>query len=157
MNAQIDVTASPSADDAGQQSGDAKCEVTDTHARAATAHAEQVSPAISLAISPSTDENYKSESDGNQSSNQSGTGNAMNACYKCKHRGEVAGSAHSSCQHPSAHPGCILVFGRGMSTVSYSKVRIRADAHGVNSGWFLWPLNFDPVWLDECTLFEAKP
>ena len=26
--------------------------------------------------------------------------------------------------------------------------------HGRNKGWFLWPLNFDPVWLVSCDGFE---
>ena len=34
---------------------------------------------------------------------------------------------------------------------------VRGNTHGVRSGWFIWPINFDPVWLEECTLFETKP
>ena len=146
-------TASHAADDAGKLKGATPCEVTDTHAPAQTGHAEQVSPAISLAISPSTDENYKIESDGIQPSNQSGTGNVPN-CYKCKHRGEVLGDAHSSCRHPAASPLYSQFFLMGKSAIASNEFELRGNTHGVRSGWFVWPINFDPVWLEQCSLFE---
>ncbi len=64
----------------------------------------------------------------------------MNECYKCKHRGTVPGSAHSSCKNGK----------------SARELNIRADNHGVRSGWFFWPLNFDPVWLENCDGFEER-
>jgi len=56
-------------------------------------------------------------------------------CYECKHRGEVPGSAHSSCNHPTG-------------------LKIKGNEHGIRSGWFNHPNNFDPVWLEECDGFE---
>lgn len=31
---------------------------------------------------------------------------------------------------------------------------ITANPHGVKNGWFSWPFNFDPVWLESCSGFE---
>jgi len=28
------------------------------------------------------------------------------------------------------------------------------DPHGVKKGWVLWPLNFDPAWLESCKFFK---
>lgn len=57
-------------------------------------------------------------------------------CYKCKNRGEVFYSAHSSCNNPDT----------GMT----------GDEHGRRNGWFNYPNNFDPVWMTkECDNFEA--
>jgi hypothetical protein len=56
-------------------------------------------------------------------------------CYKCRHRGEVLGDAHSRCKNLSA--------------------KVTAHSHGVQSGWFNWPNNFDPRWLHACDGFEA--
>lgn len=88
-------------------------------------------------------------------------------CYECIHRGTIPGDAHSCCNHPQS----------GINTDSiaklmaiFSSVRrvspclcaegiaalgIDANMHGVENGWFNWPYNFDPVWLNTCTGFEA--
>ena len=57
-------------------------------------------------------------------------------CYKCKYRGEVAGSCHSCCEN--------------------YKANVKGNAHGRKNGWFCHPFNFDPVWLDECDGFKEK-
>lgn len=57
-------------------------------------------------------------------------------CYECKWRGEIPGDAHSTC---------------GNRTASVS-----GNKHGIRMGWFAWPWNFDPVWLEKCDGFEAK-
>jgi hypothetical protein len=33
---------------------------------------------------------------------------------------------------------------------------ITANPHGIRNGWFNWPWNFDPVWLETCSGFSAK-
>ena len=33
---------------------------------------------------------------------------------------------------------------------------IRGNFHGIRHGWFNWPYNFDPVWLDTCNGFEMR-
>ena len=79
----------------------------------------------------------------------------MSKCYKCKYRGNVPGSAHSLCWHPGNETGIFDMF----STVNREnmiKLNIKANAHGVKSGWFMWPVNFDPVWLENCDGFVEK-
>lgn len=73
-------------------------------------------------------------------------------CYECIHRRTVPGDAHSECAHPITEP-----FGAASGIVGMGDVLgIVANPHGVRSGWFLWPVNFDPVWLESCNGFESK-
>lgn len=144
---------------AAQQQGEGQCdEVTASHARDSTVIAESVSPAISLAISPASDENYTTESKGNQSSNQPGTSNEKPNCYKCKYRGELSYSCHSQCNHPALEGKAkIKAVAYILSCGYYPAMGIRGNRHGIKSGWFAWPLDFDPVWLESCYGFtEAK-
>jgi hypothetical protein len=30
------------------------------------------------------------------------------------------------------------------------------NPHGIKNGWFFWPLNFDPVWLEACNGFTER-
>lgn len=55
-------------------------------------------------------------------------------CYKCVHRLDVPGDVHSRCNN--------------------HKAKVFAKTHGVRNGWFHWPINFDPVWLETCTGFS---
>ena len=57
-------------------------------------------------------------------------------CYKCKFRGELVGNAHSQC--------------------SNLKATVVGNKHGIENGWFFWPFNFDPVWLESCDGFEPE-
>jgi hypothetical protein len=58
-------------------------------------------------------------------------------CYKCVHRLSVPGDAHSRCNNISAS--------------------VSGNPHGIKKGWFIWPLNFDPVWLESCDGFSDDP
>ena len=85
-------------------------------------------------------------------------------CYECQYRRDLPGDAHSRCAHPkvvevepndnmfslmaAAFKPEMVVVGRELNIV--------ADAHGVQSGWFTWPGNFDPTWLENCDGFTAK-
>ena len=60
-------------------------------------------------------------------------------CYKCKYRGTIPGDCHSKCNHPKPQ-----------------SCNIKGNKHGISSGWFMWPWNFDPVWLENCNGFENK-
>lgn len=76
-------------------------------------------------------------------------------CYKCEYRGEVPGDAHSCCNHPSVEcdpwdAALAFIKRRG------SPLDILANEHGVSHGWFIWPVNFDPVWLENCEGFKEK-
>jgi hypothetical protein len=88
-------------------------------------------------------------------------------CYECKWRGEVPGSCHSSCHHPAfaaAHDDPLgALFGllgkRGplaQSQITADECKVEGHLHGIRSGWFVHPYNFDPVWLKSCTGFQAR-
>lgn len=79
-------------------------------------------------------------------------------CYKCKHRGEVPGSVHSSCRHPMLTTSLSLMILGGFAELKTKGglPMIVGNEHGRKSGWFNWPLDFDPTWLEVCHLFEAN-
>lgn len=56
-------------------------------------------------------------------------------CYSCRYQGDVANSAHICCEH---------LFPKN----------IKGDSHGIKNGWFCFPFNFDPVWLENCDSCE---
>lgn len=58
-------------------------------------------------------------------------------CYDCVHRLEVPGSAHTRRNNHEA--------------------KVSGHPHGIKNGWFLWPVNFDPNWLESCDGFSDKP
>lgn len=87
-------------------------------------------------------------------------------CYECKHRGNLPGSAHSCCEHPSIQKSGtamdeILAVLSSVQRVPPMGIKpsvlgIRAAEHGIRKGWFNWPYNFDPVWLEACDGFKQK-
>lgn len=87
-------------------------------------------------------------------------------CYQCKHRKDLTFSAHSECAHPAFKDGINPVLALlatlhasqrgGPIAVGNGGITVKGNQHGINSGWFVHPLNFDPVWLEECNGFEAK-
>jgi len=76
-------------------------------------------------------------------------------CYKCKYRGNVAGDAHSCCRYPNNDIGMLSFFEKS-NLENMEKLNIKANSHGIRNGWFMWPVNFDPVWLENCDGFEQK-
>ncbi len=86
-------------------------------------------------------------------------------CYDCVHRREVPGSAHSSCHHPATEAvyrdplaGFVGLMGRrsgvtSMSSQASAALNIRGVELGIRNGWFIWPVNFDPTWLENCDGF----
>lgn len=99
-------------------------------------------------------------------------------CYECVYRQDVPGSAHSACGHPATaqtqrspfmqlagavgkRGGNELMamaeqFSEGPQRAA-TALKIQANFHGIKNGWFVWPVNFDPVWLENCDGFTAKP
>ena len=63
-------------------------------------------------------------------------------CYECKFRGDLIGNAHSRCNAHMYKP--------------YDDISVVGHPHGIRSGWFAWPFNFDPSWLVSCNVFEKK-
>lgn len=58
-------------------------------------------------------------------------------CYKCVHRRNLPGDCHSRCNNLQAS--------------------VTGNAHGIKRGWFRWPMNFDPIWLESCDGFSSDP
>jgi hypothetical protein len=101
----------------------------------------------------------------------------MNQCYDCTYRETVPGSVHSACGHPAterlkANPMVALAGtlgkrggpellalaekqGVGVQRAA-DALNIRAHFHGIKNGWFVWPVNFDPTWLENCDGFTAS-
>lgn len=87
-------------------------------------------------------------------------------CYKCIHRGTVPGDAHSCCRHPEVKDVFDVnlgLFGIAELLANPNKINqlahkmnITADQYGIQSGWFVWPFNFDPAWLKSCNGMEEK-
>ena len=76
-------------------------------------------------------------------------------CYECKFRGSVPGDAHSCCKYPGTATG-ILDYFSSKNPLIAEKLNIKGNAHGIRSGWFMWPVNFDPVWLENCDGFTKE-
>ena len=87
-------------------------------------------------------------------------------CYKCEHRRDIPGDAHSSCKHPdnkgigensiSQMIGILASVGRIAPVQVETKLKIKGSLTGIKRGWFNWPMNFDPVWLEECNGFSEE-
>ena len=88
-------------------------------------------------------------------------------CYRCKYKGIVPGDAHICCNHPVTKTDknplaeMMAIFasvGRVDAIVGNSSVdlNIKANEIGIRKGWFNWPYNFDPIWLENCDGFEEK-
>lgn len=76
-------------------------------------------------------------------------------CYQCKYRGNVPGDAHSCCRFPGNNIEPLGFFDK-CNIENAQKLNIIAERHGVENGWFFWPVNFDPVWLRNCNGYEKK-
>jgi len=85
-------------------------------------------------------------------------------CYECKWRASLPGSAHSQCNHPknskvAEEPLLKLLailgsVGRGPSIQAETGLHIEGNPHGIANGWFGWPFDFDPTWLEKCDGFD---
>ena len=66
-------------------------------------------------------------------------------CHECKNRRSIPGDCHSACSPPGKSPFDVLM-----------QSLVKMNAHGVRNGWCNCPLNFDPMWIEECLLFSPK-
>ena len=76
-------------------------------------------------------------------------------CYKCMYRGAVPGDAHSCCKYPGNETGMFAMFDEGNKN-NWKKLEIQGHDTGLRGGWFMWPVNFDPVWLISCNGFKEE-
>jgi hypothetical protein len=78
------------------------------------------------------------------------------SCRNCKFRQEVGWSSHSRCSAVDK----LNLSEKEQETISITgKIKVKEvkfHQHGVNNGWANWPTDFDPCWLEECSLFEDK-
>ena len=61
----------------------------------------------------------------------------MLKCKTCVNKNSIPGDNHISCGRPS---------------VSVAGV----SQHGLDNGWFMFPINFDPMWAENCTGYVSK-
>ena len=148
-----------------QNEEDMVCDSTDIQQEETEAFVSRaISPAISHAAAKDR-EQPKTEINASKSCNQSGNESRSSKpnCYSCKWRGSVPGSAHSSCSHPitdfmdGAGKFLVLMYAlKGLRSPIEKMLNLTYDQHGFDSGWFMWPINFDPVWLISCDGYEAR-
>ena len=86
-------------------------------------------------------------------------------CFKCVHRGNLPGDAHSCCNHPDisdesndplAQLMAIFASVGRTDPIVLQKLNIKGDPTGIRKGWFNWPWNFDPTWLENCDGFTEE-
>ena len=85
-------------------------------------------------------------------------------CYQCRYRASIPGNAHSQCKHP-AFEGVNIALGLlamlrashrgGPIEAQEGGITVKGNQHGIANGWFMHPLNFDPVWLEACNGFKG--
>lgn len=74
-------------------------------------------------------------------------------CYNCKFCKDIIGDAHKQCVHPKIG-GERNIFGFAAFLKGHNPLNITADPSGIKNGWFIWPINFDPVWLKTCNGYQ---
>lgn len=85
-------------------------------------------------------------------------------CYKCKYRGTVPGSVHSSCsvirdtnKEKSFELEMLLASGQYRLTLNDTNDDVvKLNEHGVKNGWASWPIDFDPVWVESCLFYTEN-
>ncbi len=81
-------------------------------------------------------------------------------CYECIHRRELPGDSHSRCAHSSVQQVSddplfkLFSLVGGGPPLPLKGIEVVGNPHGIRNGWFMWPVNFDPVWLQSCSGFE---
>lgn len=62
----------------------------------------------------------------------------VNDCYNCRFHFSIPGDCHIGCSNPD--------------------MSMTGHPHGIKSGWFLYPLCFDPVWMTKkcCNFSDYK-
>lgn len=73
-----------------------------------------------------------------------------NQCHSCIHSSRAAGSSH----HLQCNFFTDVLFRIGLKDPIW-KHAPRGSEHGVNSGWYTFPVNYDTEWMREpCRLFK---
>lgn len=85
-------------------------------------------------------------------------------CRRCVHRVAAPGTHHIACAHPVARVAPLQAFGllvlsgrveaKPVEPGLPDGFRLVANEHGISEGWCTWPLDFDPIWIRECSGFS---
>jgi len=86
-------------------------------------------------------------------------------CYNCKFKGNIAGDAHISCNYPKLNQtqkinisSLLLITPEQGIQVLKDNFGFSVSTHPIVSGWFNFPINFDPNWIEgECTKHSEQP
>ena len=82
-------------------------------------------------------------------------------CHQCIYKKYVPGDAHIQCIHPELEkPGELIntissIFAPESNPVA-KKLNITMNQHGIRNGWCSWPMNFDPIWINNCQGFTTN-
>jgi len=55
--------------------------------------------------------------------------------------------------------GMLAIFasvGRAPAIQGANDLNIKGNPHGIRNGWFNWPWNFDPTWLERCDGYTSR-
>jgi hypothetical protein len=62
-------------------------------------------------------------------------------CYSCKYRANLPSDYHSYCT--------VFIY-----KPFDADIKVIGNPHAIASGWFAWPFNFDPIWIESCNAYE---
>ena len=88
-------------------------------------------------------------------------------CFSCKWKRRNSGTVHIRCVHSSLGPisdnpmmnmmAILASVGRAKPMIASTKeLNIRGTPTGIKRGWFNFPWDFDPTWLENCDGYEIK-
>ena len=69
-------------------------------------------------------------------------------------RSQVSTGHHISCQHPSVAGDPVDQIVNLVANTP--KIQVIGDQMAIQKGWFSWPLDFDPTWLESCNGFKER-
>lgn len=79
----------------------------------------------------------------------------MSNCSTCEYKRNVPGDSHISCEYPfldKKNASLISMMSvtnpQAFNQTLHQLFGFQASMHGVQSGWFMFPSNFDPNWME---------
>lgn len=86
-------------------------------------------------------------------------------CSKCKFKGFVPGSAHISCTafRENGYDKDVMLLEMLMASNQINIINtetnsplIQINEYGRKQGWANYPLDFDPIWVEHCSIYNEK-
>lgn len=82
-------------------------------------------------------------------------------CNKCVFKMDNTGSHHVACTIPTlANIPEVGFLSEVMARAHQEHISIGGviviNGHGVRNGWAMYPLNFDPIWIEQCNFYKEK-